>query len=99
MKYKGRKALTSEQIEGLENGYGHLNNFLRDSKWVAGEHVTIADFSLIANVTSLDFLYPVDSQRFPNVSAWMKRAEELPYYDENREGLESFRVMFRALMS
>ncbi|CAH1367302.1 glutathione S-transferase 1-like [Tenebrio molitor] len=99
MKYKGRKTLTEDQIEGLENGYGHLDTFLKGNPWVTGNTITIADFSLIANVTSLDVLYPVDPTRFSNVKAWMTRASSLPYYDVNVEGLDSFKRMFKALMS
>lgn len=97
MKYKDRKTLTEDQIEGLEDGYGHLNTFLKNQNWVTGDKITIADFSLIADVTTLRILYPVDSKRFANVSAWLKRAEGLPYYDVNRPGLEDFREMFNKL--
>lgn len=48
MKYKGRKTLTDDQKEGLDEALELLNTFLQNSKWVAGENITIADFSLIA---------------------------------------------------
>lgn len=95
MKYKGRKGLSQDQIEGIEEGLQNLENFLDGRKWVAGEDVTIADFNLVANISSLDtIMYPVDGNKYPNIRTWLKNAEQLPFYDVNRSGLESFRKMF-----
>ncbi|XP_044270057.1 uncharacterized protein LOC123014839 [Tribolium madens] len=99
VKYKGCKSLTEDQIEGLEHGYEHLNTFLKNSKWVTGNSVTIADFSLIANVTTLNIIYPVDKSRYGNISRWLKDSEALPYYDVNREGLDHFKMMMKPLLT
>lgn len=99
MKYKGRKTLTEDQIEGLEHGYDHLNTFLKNNKWVAGNTVTIADFSLIANITTLNILHPMDTSRYSHISRWLKDSEALPFYKVNLQGLDEFTGMMKPLMS
>lgn len=99
MKYGGLKGPTQEHINGVIEGYTHLNNFLEGSKWVAGNTLTIADFSLIANITSLNLIYSIDEAQFPNITTWIKRAEELPYYHVNSEGLKDFQAMVEKLLS
>ncbi|XP_017785713.1 PREDICTED: glutathione S-transferase 1 [Nicrophorus vespilloides] len=70
--------------------YQFLDDFLIDKDWVCGNSITIADFSLISSVTTLDLLVPI-GDTYPNITAWLGRAEELSYYDVNRSGLEKFK--------
>ncbi|KAJ3663884.1 hypothetical protein Zmor_008104 [Zophobas morio] len=97
-KYKGRKELTEDQIEHLEESYSLLESFLKGHQWVAGDSVTIADFSLVTNITSLTLLYPVNPKKYPNIINWIKRAEGLPYYKVHLEGLQSFKKMFQEML-
>lgn len=41
-----------EAKEQLFEGFSQLNDFLTGSKWVAGENLTIADFSIIGTVAT-----------------------------------------------
>lgn len=44
--------------------------------------------NLIATVTSVNLLVPVDAKTFPKIAAWLKKAQALPYYPANKNGLE-----------
>ncbi|KAK9887086.1 hypothetical protein WA026_020030 [Henosepilachna vigintioctopunctata] len=73
-----------EKILGLEN------------KFVGGDNLTIADFSFVAWVSSLNVMYPITEDRFPNVIRWWKRMEKLPSYQENNEGLTQYKGIWAA---
>lgn len=88
-----------EKAAEIIEGYGFLEKFLEGNKWMAGENVTLADISLIATVTSLDVLVPIEEKKFPNITAWIKRAEKLPYYDANKNGLNQFRNLIQELLN
>ena len=38
----------------LELGLQILDKYLEDQAWAAGDHLTIADFALVASVSSID---------------------------------------------
>jgi glutathione S-transferase len=38
----------------LELGYQMLDKYLEDQAWAAGDHLTIADFALVASVSSTE---------------------------------------------
>lgn len=42
-----------EDVQALERAFETLNNFLQDNEYVAGNDLTIADFSIITSVSSI----------------------------------------------
>ncbi|CAH4030354.1 unnamed protein product [Pieris brassicae] len=68
---------------------GFLNRFLSDSKWVAGNELTVADISLassMATVMALDW----DMTDFPNIDRWFKQCENIPGFEENLKGAKLY---------
>nr|WBT60790.1 glutathione S-transferase [Zeugodacus cucurbitae] len=65
---------------------GYLNTFLDGETYVAGEHLTIADISLLSSITTMD-VAGMDLDRHPNVIRWYEHCKKIvPGYDENLEG-------------
>jgi glutathione S-transferase len=89
-----KNCIDQKDKDGVFEAYGFLEAFLDGKKWVAGDAVSIADYSLISSVNSLNALIPIDPKKYPRVSAWFKRCEELPEYEANRMGLEGFTTYF-----
>ena len=52
-----------------------LNTFIGDKKYVAGDHLTIADFSLFSSASYFDWVQ-MDLNEAPNVSNWIKRIKD-----------------------
>lgn len=74
------------RIAAVEQGLEFLEIFLTQSKYVAGEHLTVADISILPIVSSIFAILEVDSSKFPKVEAWQKRlSEDLPSYKEIEE--------------
>ncbi|KAF2901366.1 hypothetical protein ILUMI_04824 [Ignelater luminosus] len=95
---KETNVVPPEKAAEIIEAYEFLEKFLEGNKWMAGDDVTLADLSLIATVTSLDLLVPIDGKKFPNVIAWIRKSESLPYYDVNKDGLELFRNLIQGLL-
>ena len=87
----------SDEVKGkIHDAYGFLELFLSNSSFLAGDLLTIADFSCISTMSSLNLFEPVDSSKYPKVSAWIARLEELPYYQEaNGKGIQMAIDMFK----
>ncbi|KAF5272960.1 hypothetical protein FQA39_LY18772 [Lamprigera yunnana] len=83
----------------IVEAYNFLEEFLQDQKWMACNHLTIADFYFIPTVTSADILIPVDAIKYPNICSWLKRCQELSYYKEaNQIGLDNFKTVIRKIV-
>ncbi|CAH0546309.1 unnamed protein product [Brassicogethes aeneus] len=94
--FQGVKSIPKEQSDAVIEAYGYVENYLEKTKFVAGNNVTIADFSLVTTVTSCDLVVPIDATKFPKIAAWIKKMEQLPYYDVNKVGLDMLRATIKS---
>jgi len=78
---KGHLAALPAILENLQL----LETFLGQSAYVAGDQLTIADLSVVANVSSLDEA-GIDLSAYPKVKSWLLRMKDLPYYVVNDKG-------------
>lgn len=89
--FKNVTKFPQERLDALFEIYNFLEVFLKDTQFVAGDHVTIADLSIITTVTSFVAFADIDSLKYPKLSAWINRMKALPYYQEaNGDGAEQF---------
>lgn len=94
------KTISKDKVDLMVDGYNSFEKLLEGKKYVAGDSVTIADFSLIATVTSANTLVPIASNRYPNISEWIVRMQALPYYAEaNQVGLDKFAGAMKKFLS
>lgn len=56
---KGFQALDEETIKCYENGYNGLEIYLKKSLYIAGDSLTIADFSVLATVSTMKVSRPI----------------------------------------
>ncbi len=77
----------------LERYLGELNTCtqLADGNFVAGDHVTIADFAMCSAMNQLD-LIDYDLTPYKNVVRWKQQMKELPFYEECHEEFEKFKM-------
>ncbi|XP_025833960.1 uncharacterized protein LOC108742618 [Agrilus planipennis] len=76
--------ISQESIDEIKEAYGFLEKFLEKGKYIAGNELTVADFSLATEVVSIVYC-PPSPDEFPKITAWIKRMKELPYFDEVNE--------------
>ncbi|XP_023175015.2 glutathione S-transferase 1-like isoform X2 [Drosophila hydei] len=67
-----------------------LGQTKEDHEYIAGDQLTIADFSLISSISSMVAYVEIDPVKYPKLRAWMRRMEQLPVYAENAEGARLF---------
>lgn len=91
---QNKSTINEEDTDKANRGYKFMELFLENKKWVCGDTVTIADYSLVSSVTSLDFFVPIDSQKYPRITKWLKNCEELPECETNNKRLEEFKQFF-----
>lgn len=99
MAYGGTKTIPQDLIDDAIQGYDFLEKFLESHQWVAGDQLTIADFNLVTSAIAMDVLVPVDANKYPNITAWIKRAQQLPYYNVIEKGHEDYKNLAKRLLS
>ncbi|XP_018333399.1 glutathione S-transferase 1-like [Agrilus planipennis] len=87
------KSITENHVAAIKEAYSFLETFLsiENESYIAGNSLTIADFSLIASVTTMEMFVPICPQLYPKLTAWIQRIESLPYYNSaNQNGLNVY---------
>ncbi|XP_001361311.1 glutathione S-transferase 1 [Drosophila pseudoobscura] len=74
--------IAQAKIDALSGVYETLNLFLKSTDYLAGNNLTIADFSVIAVLSGMVVFLEVDARKFPNLAGWVQRIKKLPYYEE-----------------
>ncbi|XP_001361313.2 glutathione S-transferase 1-like [Drosophila pseudoobscura] len=78
-----QKVIPKERHQAIVEIYDFVETFLKDQDYIAGNQLTIADFSLVSTITSLEAFVGIDRAKYVRTSAWIKRLEQLPYYEES----------------
>nr|AAD54938.1 glutathione s-transferase 6B [Musca domestica] len=95
--FRNQTQIPQHQIDSIVESYGFLESFLKNNKYMAGDHLTIADFSIVTSVTSLVAFAEIDQSKFPKLSAWLKSLQSLPFYEEaNGAGAKQLVAMVKS---
>ncbi|CAK9294321.1 unnamed protein product [Gordionus sp. m RMFG-2023] len=70
----------TDMIDALDN----LELLLNQSKYIAGDQMTLADISLFCNVSFL-WMSKYDFSKYPKIRAWFEGMIKLPYYKETNQ--------------
>lgn len=73
---------TQQSKEALYEVYGFLEKFLANGPYMVGNSLTVADFSILSSLSSVNLIVPVDAAKFPKLAEWLGRMEKLPFYSK-----------------
>ncbi|XP_065372220.1 glutathione S-transferase 1-1-like [Calliphora vicina] len=75
-----------EMFAKIEVAFDFLNTFLEGNTYAAGDSLTIADFALLATVSTFD-VAEFDFSKYANVKRWYEHCKTTaPGFEENWEG-------------
>ncbi|XP_050343100.1 glutathione S-transferase 1-like [Nymphalis io] len=83
--FEGIRKPTEKQLKDLDEAYSFLEAFLSNTKFVAGDNMTIADISILASVSAMRHIVPIDANKYPKVAAWFKYMESQTFYKKCAE--------------
>ncbi|KAL7632196.1 UNVERIFIED_CONTAM: hypothetical protein RMT77_017501 [Armadillidium vulgare] len=79
-------------LESTHEGLKWFNDYYLDGHdFCVGNNLTVADFALVASVTSM-IEVGIDMSKYPNITAWVERCKaKMPGYEtENGEGVKAY---------
>ncbi|CAG9765527.1 unnamed protein product [Ceutorhynchus assimilis] len=85
---------SDQSLKELEDVLQLLNSFLENQMYVAGENLTVADFSIITIITTIDACGCLDITQYHNVWLWYQRTKNamkgFGYEEVNQTGANAF---------
>ncbi|XP_076165360.1 glutathione S-transferase D1-like [Ptiloglossa arizonensis] len=91
-------SVREEDLQTVEKACELLNTFLEDSEFVAGDTLTIADFTISTTICVLE-CFDFDIGRYDNVEAWYNRCKQLldkyGFEEVHDPGTKMFTEMYR----
>ncbi|XP_055677069.1 glutathione S-transferase 1-like [Lutzomyia longipalpis] len=86
--YSGETTIPQEKKDKVYTLLGHLNNFIEGKNYIAGDELTIADFSFLSTFATLKVV-GANVAKFPNLMDWYKRCESVPGFQVNEDGAKA----------
>ncbi|KAH9644303.1 hypothetical protein HF086_003802 [Spodoptera exigua] len=97
---KGKKTIEQELLDDVAEGYAFIEAFLSRTKYIAGDHVTIADLSILSTVSTQEQILPIDVQKYPKLKSWLEELKATPYCKKyNEEGANAWGAFIRNCMA
>uniref|UniRef100_A0A1I8PRH8 Glutathione S-transferase 1-1 n=1 Tax=Stomoxys calcitrans TaxID=35570 RepID=A0A1I8PRH8_STOCA len=91
-KFFFKQPVEPEVYQKLETALEFLNVFLSESKYVAGDTMTLADLAILATVSTME-VGNVDVSKYEHINRWYNVMKETaPGADENHAGVLAYRT-------
>ncbi|XP_047004328.1 glutathione S-transferase D7-like [Schistocerca americana] len=88
--FLGNKSVEASVKAAAYEAIGFLEKFLEATRWVAGDHLTIADVVCAVTATSMQAI-GLDFSGYPKTQDWIERCKKIPGFQEaNEEGVKAF---------
>lgn len=82
-----------EKFNALLSAIEMFNTFLEGHEFAAGKHLTIADYTLVASISTYETI-GVDLSKYSNVDRWFKKCKSvIPGYEINERGLVAMKEL------
>ncbi|CAG9795981.1 unnamed protein product [Diatraea saccharalis] len=89
--YENCNFVMPQHVSDIESAYCDLEHMLVGKTWLGGNWPTLGDISIVATVSTLNVLVPIDQNRYPRLTSWLHRmSEEIYYITANKTGLGEF---------
>ncbi|RXG57645.1 Glutathione S-transferase 1-1 [Armadillidium vulgare] len=79
--------------------YKRFREYFPVTTFCVGNNLTVADFSLVATISSI-FELGIDMSNYPNIIEWFERCKtEMPGYETENEGVKPYAVFLKSKMA
>ncbi|ROT71141.1 glutathione S-transferase [Penaeus vannamei] len=95
----GQEKVDPTKLEKLHEALGWLDGFLAGHDWAVGNSVTVADFVLVASVSTFE-VSGIDLSKHRNVTAWLARCKNglRGYHEANTPGVNDIAKIAKKLV-
>ncbi len=73
-------AVMRQGMEALQTHMAYIEFLVEQRNWLAGDHLSVADFAAAAHLSALDWLGDVPWENFPEARIWYARLKSRPCF-------------------
>lgn len=89
-----KKPADADHLKRIDAAFAAFNTLLEGLNYAAGDKLTLADFALLATVSTFE-VTGYDFSQFANVSRWYETAKkQVPGWEENWEGCLYYKKLY-----
>ncbi|XP_017087010.2 glutathione S-transferase 1 [Drosophila bipectinata] len=93
----GVTVVPQEKLDTIHRGLKLLETFLTGSAYLVGDSLTLADISTGTTVSSLPAAVDIKPEVYPNITAWLDRLNQIPFFkDINEEPAKNYCSFLRS---
>jgi len=98
--FAAEEKFNTEKLQKFNEALGYLEGFLSTSKYVAGDDLTIADFTIMASLSTVEACSH-DLSKFPLIVSYMAKckSEIKGYQETNQDGADEFGALAKNKIS
>ncbi|EFX81632.1 hypothetical protein DAPPUDRAFT_230826 [Daphnia pulex] len=99
--FRGQTSIDASKRKKWDEAMNYFNTFLADQEYAAGNHLTIADLSLIASASTMEAFIPTIFNDYPKIKEWIERCKSqiADYHDLNQVGANIFGQMGQSALA
>jgi len=99
--FRGATKLDEAAQKDFAASIEHLNTFLSQNKYVAGDQLTIADICLMANASTFEAGDAQIFDKYPKIKSWIEtcKSELVDFAETNQGGAEIFGQMLQGALA
>lgn len=72
----GATKICEKSLQDIKNAFELFNALFRGNSYLAGDTITLADYSAITNITQLEMYVKIDDSIYPHINPWIKRVQK-----------------------
>lgn len=82
-------------LNKIQKNLDIMERFLQHGPFLCGDHLSIADISCIATLSSMDTFWSIEKSRYPKLVKWIHSMKSFSFYEENRKAAEDVQELMR----
>ncbi len=87
-----------EIVNKIRSALDIMERFLDHGPFLCGDHLSIADISCIATLSSIDTFLPIEKSQYPKLVKWIRSMKSFSFYELNRKAAEDVQECLRKKM-
>ncbi|XP_037033537.1 glutathione S-transferase 1-like [Bradysia coprophila] len=94
----GATEMSPKVLTKICKGLDTMERFLQHGPFLCGDHLSIADISCIATLSSMDTFLPIEKSKYPKLTKWIHSMKSFSFYELNRKAAEDVQELMRNKM-
>lgn len=94
----GATEMSPKVLNKIRTGLDIMERFLNHGPFLCGDHLSIADISCIATLSSMDTFLTIEKSQYPKLVKWINSMKSFSFYELNKKPAEDVQELIRNKM-